>query len=79
MIFYFSGQFPKTRKDYPNDLEMSFFKKNGMSFDHLISLMYGKEAEQILKNVELMEADNGEGKQIRTSELNESGSPRRRN
>ena len=66
MIFYFSGQFPSTRKDYPEDKEMEFFKQRNPTFDRLICITYGKDAQQVLKNVKLMEEQHGNSKQERS-------------
>ena len=63
MIFYFSGQFPASRKDFPDDQELQFFKERGAPFDRLICITYGKDADQVLKNVQLMEEQNGNCKQ----------------
>ena len=63
MIFYFSGQFPASRKDFPDDQELQFFKERGAPFDRLICITYGNDADQVLKNVQLMEEQNGNCKQ----------------
>jgi hypothetical protein len=55
MIFYFSGQFPDSRKDYPDgDKELEFFVGKNQPFDRLVCLIYGKDADQVFRNVRRM-------------------------
>lgn len=78
MIFYFSGQFPSSRKDYPDDKEMQFFKERNPTFDRLICITYGKDAAQVLTNVQLMEEQDGNSRQKTTGVDTNTGRSRRR-
>lgn len=52
MIFYFSGQFPSVLGDWPEkDIEFDTFIQRDQSYDRLISPIYIKQAEQILRNI----------------------------
>jgi hypothetical protein len=52
MIFYFSGQFPQVRRDYPGgDKEMDFFQKHDTTYDRLVCLFSEKDADQCFRNV----------------------------
>lgn len=78
MIFYFSGNMPFTRREWPDDADMQFFKKNSDSFDRLISLVYEKGANLVIDNLKKMEAENGESEQGSSSGLPDESKPRRR-
>ena len=60
MIFYFSGQIPLNRKPWPKDKDMKFFLKEGDSYDRLICVVYEKDANLIIANIQ--EATDGNGK-----------------
>lgn len=66
MIFYFSGNPPFTRRDWPDDEDMQFFKKHDMPYDRLVCLIYEKEANLVINNKKLMESSNGRSTQART-------------
>ena len=52
MIFYFSGQFPSSRGDWPDkDVEFDTFIQFNQPFDRLICPIYIKDAEQVLRNI----------------------------
>lgn len=78
MIFYFSGNIPFTRREWPDDADMQFFKKNAKSFDRLISLVYEKGANLVISNLKQMEAENGKSEQGSSCGLPDESKLRRR-
>ena len=66
MLFYFSGILPLNRKPGPDDPDILFFRNKGSSYDRLVCLIYGKEADMIISNVQQVEEKHGKSEQKRT-------------
>ena len=65
VIFYFSGQIPMSRKKSEDDEDILFFQNKAGTYDRLICLIYEKEANQTMENLQLVENKHGNGKRKR--------------